>query len=110
MGEKQTIITPAGRVVRYNRDQVGNDLTAHLGWCATHHEPLWIYGDGSWECPFDLVVGWSPDTHHLTAPPWESPPPREHELSDDCWCGPQSLPVKRDDGSVGWVIVHQERP
>lgn len=31
----------------------------------------------------------------------------EHELDgDDCPCGPRTDPVKRDDGSVGWVIVH----
>lgn len=25
---------------------------------------------------------------------------------EDCVCGPDSEPVKCDDGSVGWVIVH----
>jgi hypothetical protein len=30
----------------------------------------------------------------------------EHEVSEDCVCGPTPQPVKRDDGSVGWVIVH----
>lgn len=30
----------------------------------------------------------------------------EHSLDDECACGPSSEPVKRDDGSVGWVIVH----
>ena len=25
---------------------------------------------------------------------------------DDCPCGPVSEPVKRDDGSVNWVITH----
>lgn len=30
----------------------------------------------------------------------------EHEEGEDCICGPTSIPVKRDDGSVGWVIVH----
>ncbi len=31
----------------------------------------------------------------------------EHDLgSDECVCGPTSKPVKRDDGSMGWVIVH----
>lgn len=24
----------------------------------------------------------------------------------DCVCGPSSQPIKRDDGSVGWVITH----
>jgi len=30
----------------------------------------------------------------------------EHELTDDCPCGPTPEPVKCDDGSVGWVYVH----
>ena len=25
---------------------------------------------------------------------------------DDCVCGPATEPVVRDDGSVGWLIVH----
>lgn len=31
----------------------------------------------------------------------------EHDTEgDDCVCGPTAEPVKREDGSVGWVIVH----
>ena len=30
----------------------------------------------------------------------------EHEVTDDCPCGPETQPVKRDDGSVGWLVVH----
>jgi len=30
----------------------------------------------------------------------------EHEITDSCPCGPQARPVKRDDGSVGWLLVH----
>lgn len=31
----------------------------------------------------------------------------EHEdVGDDCPCGPTTEPVKRDDGSIGWVVVH----
>lgn len=30
----------------------------------------------------------------------------EHEASDDCPCGPASVPVTREDGSVGWNIIH----
>ena len=29
-----------------------------------------------------------------------------HDLDEDCPCGPESRPVKREDGSVGWVVVH----
>lgn len=31
--------------------------------------------------------------------------PIEHG-TDDCPCGPRAEPVTREDGSVGWVIVH----
>ena len=68
----QTVVTPAGRVVRYHRDQVGNDLTAHLAWCSTHHEPVWVYGDGSWECPHTQVVGWDTGDHVIGPAPWEA--------------------------------------
>jgi hypothetical protein len=30
----------------------------------------------------------------------------EHSEDEDCACGPDSIPVKREDGSVGWVISH----
>lgn len=31
----------------------------------------------------------------------------DHDTSGgDCPCGPTSEPVKRDDGSVGWVTTH----
>lgn len=30
-----------------------------------------------------------------------------HIASEDCWCGPATQPVKRDDGSVGWIYVHK---
>jgi hypothetical protein len=28
----------------------------------------------------------------------------EHD-DDDCPCGPETIPVERDDGSFGWVVV-----
>lgn len=32
----------------------------------------------------------------------------EHNLDgDDCVCGTRDEPVRRADGSVGWVVVHQ---
>lgn len=73
------------RVTRHAVDQVGNNLTAQLLWCAKHVEPVWVYNDGSFECPhnrsfgyrWDLgttVVGWDSDGEHdLVAPPWENP-------------------------------------
>lgn len=30
----------------------------------------------------------------------------EHELVDDCACGPSQTPVKRGDGVVGWLVSH----
>lgn len=31
----------------------------------------------------------------------------EHDTeSDDCVCGPGMRPVRRDDGSIQWVITH----
>lgn len=33
----------------------------------------------------------------------------DHDTSTeepDCVCGPQTRPVVRDDGSMGWLIVH----
>lgn len=26
--------------------------------------------------------------------------------SGDCACGPTDMPVERDDGSAGWVVIH----
>jgi hypothetical protein len=30
----------------------------------------------------------------------------DHEDSDECPCGPTVEPVPRDDGSVGWLVIH----
>jgi hypothetical protein len=30
----------------------------------------------------------------------------DHDTNDGCPCGPTTEPVKRDDGSVGWVVTH----
>jgi len=31
----------------------------------------------------------------------------EHELEgDDCICGPEVEPIKREDGSIGWLVTH----
>lgn len=52
-----------GVLVRHGVDQVNNNLTATLCWCQTHVEPVWVYGDRSFSCPNDAVVGWSPGEH-----------------------------------------------
>ncbi|MBD9721981.1 hypothetical protein PV755_09585 [Streptomyces caniscabiei] len=33
----------------------------------------------------------------------------DHDTSTsdpDCVCGPETKPVTRDDGSIGWLLVH----
>lgn len=30
----------------------------------------------------------------------------EHELSDDCVCGPTVEAVFANDGSCGWLVIH----
>ncbi len=30
----------------------------------------------------------------------------DHNVDDDCACGPRTEPVRRGDGSYGWVVVH----
>lgn len=30
----------------------------------------------------------------------------DHASGADCLCGPRMVPVQRDDGSVGWIVVH----
>lgn len=30
----------------------------------------------------------------------------DHDLTDSCPCGPADQSVIRDDGSVGWIVVH----
>lgn len=68
------VVPPLGRVVRYKRDQVGNDLTAVLMWCETHEEPVWVYDDESSECPHTRIVGGDTYDHVIVSPPWESIP------------------------------------
>lgn len=71
-GRSQTIFVNE-RVIRYRKDQVGNDLTAELGWCETHQEPIWIFNDGSYTCPVDAIIGHSAIEGHTIVPPlWET--------------------------------------
>lgn len=70
----QVVVVPdSRRVVRYKRDQVGNDLTAVLRWCSTHNEALWVYDDGSFECPHDRITEVRSDDHAVIDGPWEVP-------------------------------------
>ena len=62
------------RVTRHAVDQVNNNLTAQLMWCATHVEPVWVYNDLSFQCPHETCVGWDSDSgHEIVPPPWENP-------------------------------------
>jgi len=71
----RTLSIENGRVIRHAVDQVNNDLTAELHWCATHVEPVWVFGDGSYECPHETVVGWPSDGgHDITPLPFDALP------------------------------------
>jgi hypothetical protein len=50
-----------GTITRHAVDQVGNDLTAVLKWCATHVEPVRVFGDRPYTCPHNQTVGWASD-------------------------------------------------
>lgn len=73
LGTTNLAVMPTGRVVRYSVDQVGNDLTCVLRWCETHVQPVWVYGDGSYECPHTLVVQHDTKDHVIVEAPWERP-------------------------------------
>jgi hypothetical protein len=32
----------------------------------------------------------------------------DHLRADECWCNPTAIPVKRNDGSIGYVHAHHE--
>ena len=44
------------------------------------------------------------DTWHIT--PVNDYIEHEEGLGDDCVCQPTASPVKRDDGSVAWIMMH----
>jgi hypothetical protein len=46
-----------GRLVVNTIDQVGNELTHTLMWCEEHHQPVWLYGDGSFVCWWEDRTG-----------------------------------------------------
>ena len=33
----------------------------------------------------------------------------DHILTEDCSCKPTTQPVKREDGSVGWQVIHNAK-
>lgn len=72
-------VDPESRdVVFHQVDQVGNNLTKRLVWCARHQEPVWLYGDGSFGCWWEDITGhkqhlaeFGPEDHEIVAGPWE---------------------------------------
>lgn len=52
----------------------GHGLAAQLNWCETHHEPVWVYEDDSFHCPFDLITQ-GPSAHEIVSFPFHL---REH--------------------------------
>jgi hypothetical protein len=66
------VVPDTRRVIRYKKDQVGNDLTAVLSWCETHREPVWVYDDGSYECPWTRITLNRTAEHMIVAGPWET--------------------------------------
>jgi hypothetical protein len=30
----------------------------------------------------------------------------EHTSDDDCVCGPTAKPIKAEDGSINWIMIH----
>jgi predicted GH43/DUF377 family glycosyl hydrolase len=30
----------------------------------------------------------------------------DHPMDDECLCGPTTEPVRGEDGSMGWLVVH----
>lgn len=55
-----------GTLVRRSKG-LAIDVTARLHWCTTHMECVWVYGDGSHECPHDLVIESSSRDHVLVS-------------------------------------------
>ncbi len=45
------------------RAAVADDRELH--WCSTHGEPAWLYGDGSMQCMYDLIVERCSNDHIL---------------------------------------------
>lgn len=75
VGTTNLFVVPESRRVRlYRVDAVGNNLDAVLRWCSTHMEPVWVFDDGSFECPYDRVVQVYSDDHELIDGPWEVQP------------------------------------
>ena len=44
--------------------------TRTLKWCNTHDEPIWVWDDGSNQCPYELIVEVRTE-HEIVDPPWE---------------------------------------
>jgi hypothetical protein len=67
---EQTVRLPNGRIVKYKKDMVGNDLTAVLMWCQTHQDPVWVFKDDSYTCPHTREVEIDTHDHVIVEGPW----------------------------------------
>lgn len=82
-------------------DAIGDDGARELGWlvgftamCSECAGPLVCNICGSeGECSCELHVIPTDDLI-------------QHETESDCVCEPECEPVKREDGSVGWLYTH----
>lgn len=63
-------VDPEYGLVRDRQDMPGNDLTTVMRWCSTHDEVVWLYNDGSYTCPHEMVIEYDDGTHVLTDPPF----------------------------------------
>jgi hypothetical protein len=70
---REIVVDPHQRVTRVYVDYRGREVVATLRWCTTHLEPVWVWDDGSYTCPYDLVIEANTDDHVLDDAPWETP-------------------------------------
>ena len=67
-------LSKSRRVRRYRISLGGNsNLDAALRWCETHWEPVWVYEDGSYGCPYTAIVEGDTGDHVIVDGPWETP-------------------------------------
>jgi hypothetical protein len=66
-----------GNLVVHAIDAVGNNVTHRLAWCAEHHEPVFVYDDGSLRCWWEDMTGHHGPEHHRVVPLHVSAAPDE---------------------------------
>lgn len=61
---------PDGTIVRVTDSLIGDQFVSTLRWCLTHQEPVWVYDDDSYECPYDVMVE-ANSVHSIIDGPWQ---------------------------------------